>query len=136
MSKPTRIDTARRLLTGAGQGDIEAVEPLLSADFTLEQMVRDTEAATAPAGTCYDRANYLGFLGAVKAMTRSGMNLFIESVIEAGDEVIVFGTSDALAPSGWRYRNAYCWRLKFVNGKVANMREYFDTALAARLLKG
>jgi ketosteroid isomerase-like protein len=132
----TRTDIARRLLTCAGQGDIAAVEPLIAADFVLEQMVRDPDAATAPAGTRYDRASYLGFLGAVKAMTKSGMNLSLERVIEAGDDVVVFGTSDAAAPSGWRYRNAYCWHLVFAGHQVSLMREYFDTALAQRLIEG
>lgn len=132
----TRTDIVRRLLICAGQGDVAAVEPLIAADFVLEQMVRDPDAATAPAGTRYDRATYLGFLGAVKAMTRSGMNLSLKRVIEAGDDVVVFGTSDAVAPSGWPYRNAYCWHLTFEKDRIFLMREYFDTALAQRLIEG
>lgn len=132
----TRKGVATQLLAAAGQGDLATVEPLIAEDFVLEQMVRDTDAAAAPAGTRYDRTTYLGFLGAVKAMTRGGMNLAFERVIEDGDDVIVFGTSDAVSPSGWTYRNAYCWHLGFRGAKVATMREYFDTALAARLVAG
>lgn len=137
MSRPgDRGQTATRLLAAAGRGDLVAVEPLITEDFVLEQMVRDPDAATAPSGTRYDRATYLGFLGAVLAMTQGGMNLAFERVIEDGDEVIVFGTSDALSPSGWRYRNAYCWRLGFRGDRVVSMHEYYDTALGARLIAG
>ncbi len=136
MTGSPRQDIARRLLAGAGQGDIAAVEPLIAEDFVLEQMVREADAATAPAGTRYDRASYLGFLGAVKAMTRDGMNLSLDLVIEDGDNVIAFGSSDAVAPTGWRYRNAYCWHLVFAGDRVRLMREYFDTALGQRLIAG
>lgn len=129
-----RREIATRLLAAAGQGDMAVVEPLITEDFVLEQMVRDADAATAPAGTRYDRASYLGFLGAVQALTRSGMNLAFDRVIEDGDDVVVFGTSDAVSPGGWTYRNAYCWHLVFRADQVALMREYFDTALGARLL--
>ncbi|RYD64363.1 MAG: hypothetical protein EOP58_09695 [Sphingomonadales bacterium] len=134
MNGSTRKDIARRLLTAAGQGDLATVEPLTAADFALEQMVRDPAAETAPVGTRYDRADYLGFLGAVKQLTRTGMNLSLDRVIEDGDDVVVFGTSDAVSPGGWSYRNAYCWHLVFAGDRVRLMREYFDTALAARLL--
>lgn len=136
MPVSTRKDIARRLLSAAGQGEIAAVEPLLADDFVLEQMVRDADAETAPAGTRYGRSSYLGFLGAVNALTRDGMNLAFDLVVEDGDTVIVFGTSDAVAPSGWRYRNAYCWRLAFTGAQVSSMREYYDTALGERLLAG
>lgn len=136
MPASTRKDIARRLLSAAGQGEVATVEPLIAADFVLEQMVRDPDADTAPAGTRYDRGSYLGFLGAVNGMTRDGMNLAFDLVVEDGDDVIVFGTSDAVAPSGWRYRNAYCWRLAFTGARVSYMREYYDTALGERLLAG
>lgn len=132
----SRKELATRLLAAAGQGDLAAVDPLLAEDFVLEQMVRDPDAATAPAGTRYDRATYLGFLGAVSAMTRGGMNLAFDRIIEDGDEVVVFGTSDAVAPSGWSYRNAYCWRIGFRGDRVVSMHEYYDTALGARLIAG
>lgn len=130
----SRKEIAQRLLAAAGQGDIAVVEPLISDDFVLEQMVRDPDTGTGPAGTRYDRTQYLGFLGAVSALTRSGMNLTFDRVLEDGDDVVVFGTSDAVSRDGSSYRNAYCWHLVFHDSRVALMREYFDTALGARLL--
>lgn len=136
MPASTRKDIARRLLFAAGQGEIATVAPLIAEDFVLEQMVREADAETAPAGTRYDRSSYLGFLGAVNGLTRHGMNLTFDLLVEDGDDVVVFGASDAVAPSGWRYRNAYCWRLGFIGNKVNYMREYYDTALGQRLLAG
>jgi ketosteroid isomerase-like protein len=132
----TRKDAAVRLLDAAGQGDMATVETLIADDFVLEQMVRDPAEESAPAGTSYDRASYLGFLGAVKTMTVSGMNLSFDRVIADGEDVVVFGTSDAATARGWSYRNAYCWHLTFRGERVVRMREYFDTALAARLIAG
>lgn len=137
MTKPTpRKAIATRLLTAAGQGDVATVESLITDDFVLEQMVRDPEQDTGPTGTRYDRATYLNFLGAVSAMTQTGMNLSVDQLIEEGDSIAAFGTSDARSPSGWRYRNAYCWHLEFTGTQVNLMREYFDTALGNRLLAG
>jgi hypothetical protein len=81
----TRKDAAVRLLDAAGQGDMATVETLIADDFVLEQMVRDPAEESAPAGTSYDRASYLGFLGAVKTMTVSGMNLSFDRVIADGE---------------------------------------------------
>lgn len=134
MSGTIRKGIARRLIQGAGQGDLAAVELLISPDFVLEQMLRDPDTATTAAGTRYDRSSYLGFLGAVKSLTREGMNLSIDLLVEEGDNLVVFGTSNAISPSGWHYRNAYCWHLSFAGNQVERMREYFDTTLGARLL--
>ncbi len=127
---------AMQLVAGAGQGNIAEVAALIADDFVLEQMVRQPDGDYSAAGTRYDRASYLGFLGAVKEMTRSGMNLAFELALADGDNVALFGTSDAVSPGGKIYRNAYCWRLKFSGGKICLMREYYDTALGNWLMAG
>lgn len=136
MTNSPRKQAAARLITDAGQGNTAAVEALITDDFVLEQMERDPTTSTSPVGVRHDRASYLRFLSAVGAMTQSGMNLSIELIIEEGDNLAVFGTSNATAPSGWVYRNAYCWHLTFRGDKVAQMRDFYDTALGHRLLKG
>jgi len=136
MVKSRRKQLASRLIDAAGKGDAAIVDSLIADDFVLEQMVRDPATHTSSAGTCYDRATYLGFLGAVRQMTRDGMHLAIELIVEEGDELAVFGTSDAVSPSGWSYRNSYCWRITFRGEQVVRMREYYDTALGNRLLAG
>jgi ketosteroid isomerase-like protein len=136
MATSPRKLLAARLLDAAGNGDAAVVATLIAEDFVLEQMVRDPETHASPAGTSYDRATYLGFLGAVRQMTRDGMHLSIETMIEEGEELAVFGSSNAVSPSGWHYRNAYCWRLTFRGDQIVRMREYYDTALGNRLLAG
>lgn len=135
MSNSPRKVLAVQLIDAAGRGDAAAVAPLISDDFILEQMVRDPAISTSSDGTCHDRAAYLGFLGAVRQMTRDGMHLAVQGIIEEGDELAVFGTSDAVSPSGWNYRNAYCWQLTYRGDLVVRMREYYDTALGNRLLE-
>ena len=98
-------------------------------------MVRVPEGDYSAAGTCYDRATYLGFLGMVREMTRDGMNLTFRQALADGDEVALFGISDALSRSGKIYRNAYCWHLQFSGEKICLMREFYDTALGAVLIE-
>ena len=136
MTNSPRKQAATRLITNAGQGNIAEVEALIAEGFVLEQMDHDPATSTSPAGVRHDRGSYLRFLGQVSAMTKSGMNLSIDLIVEEGDNLAVFGTSNAIAPSGWVYRNAYSWHLTFHGDKVAQMREFYDTALGHRLLQG
>ena len=128
-------NAARKLVLSASQGNIEVVADLLADDFWLEQMVRAPEGDYSAAGTRYDRATYLGFLAFVSELTRDGMNLRIDRALAEDDEVALFGTSDARSRKGWIYRNAYCWLIRFRDGKAASMQEYYDTALANALLE-
>ena len=127
---------AKELVLNAGQGNIEAVAGMISEDFTLEQMVREGQGVYSAAGTFYDRATYLGFLAVVKELTRTGMNMRFDKALAEGEEVALFGRSDALAPSGRLYRNAYCWLIRFRDGRAISMQEYYDTALGKALLEG
>jgi ketosteroid isomerase-like protein len=128
-------DAARRLVLNAGQGNIEAVSGLIADDFWLEQMVREPEGDYSSAGTRYDRATYLGFLDFVNELTRDGMNLRIDKALADGDEVALFGASDARSRKGWIYRNAYCWLIRFRDGKAVSMQEFYDTALGNMLIE-
>ena len=127
---------AMELVSNAGQGNIAAVAPLIGDDFVLEQMVRQPDGDYSAEGTRYARASYLGFLGAVKDMTRSGMNLSFDLALADGDDVALFGRSDAVSKGGRIYRNAYCWHLQFSGGKICLMREFYDTALGKWLMEG
>jgi ketosteroid isomerase-like protein len=128
-------ETAKALVLNAGQGNIDAVAAMISDDFTLEQMVREGHGDYSAAGTRYDRATYLGFLAVVKQLTRSGMNIRFDKALAEGDEVALFGNSDALSRNGWIYRNAYCWLIRFRDGKAVSMQEFYDTALGNMLLE-
>jgi ketosteroid isomerase-like protein len=127
---------AMALVENAGQGNLEAVVPLISDDFVLEQMVRQPEGDYSASGTRYDRESYLGFLGLISQMTRTGMNITFDLTIAEGDNVALFGKSDAVSPQGRIYRNAYCWHLAFAGSRICLMREFYDTALGDYLLQG
>jgi ketosteroid isomerase-like protein len=127
---------AQRLLHSAGQGDIAAVELLISDDFVLEQMVRQPDGDYTAAGIRYDRATYLRLLGAVRDLTRDGMHLASDLALAEGDHVALFGTSDAVSRDGRIYRNAYCWHIRFRGDRICLMREFYDTALGNWLLEG
>ena len=56
--------------------------------------------------------------------------------IIADDEgnVVVLAKGDARTHSGRDYNNDYCFVLKMEGGKIVELREYMDTALAERAL--
>lgn len=52
-----------------------------------------------------------------------------------GDHVIVELTGGAPLKAGGRYDNHYCFVIRMDGGKMVEIREYFDTALAERRLE-
>jgi ketosteroid isomerase-like protein len=57
-----------------------------------------------------------------------------ERFIADGDIVAVEARGDNYSASGERYDNQYCLIFRFEDGKIAEMREYMDTAFCERLL--
>jgi ketosteroid isomerase-like protein len=57
-----------------------------------------------------------------------------ERFIADGDIVAVEARGDNYSASGERYDNQYCLIFRFEDGKIAEMREYMDTAFCERVL--
>ena len=57
-----------------------------------------------------------------------------EEIIAEGDRVVVLAQGEVKTVSGEDYNNSYCFVIRMRDGKMVELREYMDTALAeARL---
>ena len=62
---------------------------------------------------------------------------FAEEIIAEGDRVVVLARGEVKTVRGEDYNNSYCFVLRMRGGKMVELREYMDTALAeARLEMG
>ena len=56
-------------------------------------------------------------------------------IIVEGDDVAVLCNGDVETKTGKRYNNSYCYVIRMRDGKMIELREYFDTALVERALE-
>lgn len=70
-------------------------------------------------------------LGAALA---GGIAITIDNLVAEGDYVVMESRGQARAKSGKPYNNHYCHVFRAVSGKVQEVTEYFDTALAISAL--
>ena len=62
---------------------------------------------------------------------------FADAIIAEGDRVVVLVRGEVKTVRGEDYNNSYCFVLRMKDGKIVELREYMDTALAeARLVMG
>lgn len=58
-----------------------------------------------------------------------------EEMIAEGDRVVVLYRGEVKTVSGEDYNNSYCFVIRMRGGKMVELREYMDTALAERVLR-
>ena len=56
-------------------------------------------------------------------------------MIAEDDHVVVECRGDVMTQSGKRYNNEYCYVIRFADGKMRELVEYFDTALVESALR-
>jgi uncharacterized protein len=76
----------------------------------------------------------LKYLEYVRARFNAPGKTVPERFIADGDIVAVEARGDNYSASGERYDNEYCLIFRFEDGKIAEMREYMDTAFCERVL--
>lgn len=59
---------------------------------------------------------------------------FAEEIIAEGDRVVVLCRGEVTTTGGDDYHNSYCFVIRMRDGKMVELREYMDTALAERVL--
>ena len=57
-----------------------------------------------------------------------------EEIIAEGDRVVVLARGEVKTVRGEDYNNSYCFVLRMRGGRIVEVREYCDTALAERVL--
>lgn len=73
-------------------------------------------------------------LGPVFGQLKSGITSVVDNVVAEGDFVVVQSRGEAETTAGHPYNNTYCHVFKLRSGKICEMTEYFDTALANAVL--
>ena len=58
-----------------------------------------------------------------------------EEMIAEGDRVVVLCKGEVTTNAGEDYNNDYCYVIRMRDGKMVELREYMDTALAERVLE-
>ena len=58
-----------------------------------------------------------------------------EEIIAEGDRVVVLARGEVKTVRGEDYNNSYCFVIRMQGGKIVELREYMDTALAERVLE-
>lgn len=64
-----------------------------------------------------------------------GAQLYVTSVLVAGDTAVVELVSRATARNGMPFHNHYCWVMRFSGDTVVEVRAYLDSALVAELFR-
>lgn len=69
------------------------------------------------------------FVPPLRERLEGSIKLHVQNIIAEGDQVVVEAQGDARTKDGLDYNNLYCIVLRLQEGKVAEIREYMDTAL-------
>ena len=86
-------------------------------------------------------ATYIGkqalveqLLGSLFGQLKAGIYSVIENLIAEGEFVVAQTAGTAETKDGKPYNNSYCQIIKVREGKIAEVKEYFDTELTSSVL--
>jgi len=107
------------------RGDLDACFALLADDITWTN-IGSTKFSGAYSGK---QAIAENLLGPLFSQLRAGISSRIERLTAESDIVVaqVSGTAETL--DGTPYNNTYCQVMRIQDGKIAEVKEYMDTAL-------
>ncbi len=126
----TNKEILQRAFEGTAKGDGRAFVDTF-ADDVRWSIIGSTSWSRTFAGKAAVIASLLRPLAA----EFSGPNLVsAERIIGEGDIVVVEASNHSVTRSGAAYPNRYCFIFVFKAGKVAEITEYCDTDLVARVL--
>lgn len=137
MNSEGKKQRAIEFLTLCGKGQVEKAIPMITDDYYFESMKRTNPPGQEdqPIQNIVDRETFLAYVPGVLERTQGGLNLKVDSAMGDGDQVALFGTSNAVTLKGKRYSNAYCWYFRFDGDRIALFREYCDFHLVHTVLR-
>jgi ketosteroid isomerase-like protein len=115
---------AAELFARASAGDLDGLLALLSEDATWWFSGRPELNPTA--GT-YDKARIRRLFEGMRAQLQAPLQMTVVASIAEGDHVAVEVVSSGDLRNGRQYRQEYHFAMTFRDGKIASIREYFDT---------
>ena len=87
------------------------------------------------AGRYRSRADFVrGTFARLAQALGQGARLVVTHVLVSGDWAVVELEAHAVAKSGLKFDNKYCWVMRFAQEKVVQVRAYLDSALVQRVI--
>lgn len=75
-----------------------------------------------------------GLLGHLRSLLQDRTRTVARNIIAEGDVVVVEAKGDNVTKGGVRYDNDYCLIFRLRDGRIAEVKEYCDSALVERVL--
>lgn len=125
MSTEINKKLMRAFYEAGARGDMEACFEMLADDVTWTNI-----GSTRFSGTYSGKPELLEkLLLPLFGQLKSGISSEIENMIAEGDQVVVQTNGTAETLSGAPYNNSYCQVVRIREGRIVEVKEYFDTAL-------
>jgi uncharacterized protein len=115
---------------------LSRADPTAFIDAMANDLVWIVEGQSKLSRRCEDKAAFRHeFVPALFANFATPYRTIPEEIIAEGDRVVVLARGEVKTVRGEDYNNSYCFVIRMQGGKIAEVREYCDTALAeARLV--
>ena len=132
----TAVDNKRIIaeaFDGLSRADARAFIDAMADDFTwiIEGQCRFSRSYQGKAAVQND------LVPALFANFASDYRNYADEIIAEGDRVVVLARGEVKTVRGEDYNNSYCFVIRMRDGKMVELREYMDTALAeSRLTMG
>ena len=112
-------------------GDFDGAMALLADDIRWRNI-----GSTAFSGTCEGKQELMEQLvGPLFAQLDAGIRSDVRLMIAEDDYVVAMVDGTARTQDGRAYNNTYCHVMRIADGRIVEMTEYFDTELAAAVLR-
>ncbi len=114
----------------AARGDLDSCFALLADDVVWINI-----GTTKFSGTYRGKQALIEqLLGPLFAQLKAGISTTVENLIAEADMVVAQTAGTAETTDDVPYNNSYCQVMRIRDGRIAEVKEYFDTQLAASIL--
>jgi uncharacterized protein len=125
----------RHIVAEAFDG-LSRADPAAFIDAMADDMVWIVEGQSRVSGRYEGKAAFQNDLvRALFANFATDYRNIPEEIIADGDRVVVLARGEVKTVRGEDYNNSYCFVIRMRSGKIVEVREYCDTALAEARLK-
>jgi ketosteroid isomerase-like protein len=137
LTEDEKKQRATEFLRVCETGQVEKAIAWITDDYYFESMKRANPPGEEgkPLQNIVDRETFIAYVPTVVGRTQNGLNLNVDLAMADGDDVALFGTSNAVTLKDKVYSNAYCWFFHFRGDKIAFFREYCDFHLVHTVLR-
>lgn len=128
-------DDNKRIVTQAFD-DLARADPTAFVDSMADEIVWIIEGQSKLSGRYEGKAAIEdGLVPALFSNFATPYRNVAEEIIADGDRVVVLARGEVKTVRGEDYNNSYCFVLRMRGGRIVELREYCDTALAERVLE-